>query len=108
MIQDDRVLLNVGEYKFETSCQTLKKDSKSLLARLPPGQSVFLDRDGAHFRLILNYLRSDCQLENASILPRERKYLFELKTESKYYHLTGLTKIIDNRLKQIEGLYGLC
>ena len=108
MIQDDRVLLNVGGYKFETSRQTLKNDPKSLLARLPPGHSVFLDRDGAHFRLILNYLRSNCQLENPSILPRERKYLFELKTESKYYHLTGLTKIIDNRLKQIEGLYGLC
>ena len=94
MIWNDRVLLNVGGYIFETSRQTLKKDPKSLLARLPPGHSVFLDRDGAHCRLILNYLRSDCQLENASILPRERKYLLELKTESKYYQQTGLTKFL--------------
>ena len=41
MIQDDRVLLNVGGYKFETSRQTLKKDPKSLLARLSPGHFSF-------------------------------------------------------------------
>ena len=107
MIQRERVLLNVGGFKFETSRHTLRKDPKSLLARLPPGNSVFLDRDGSHFRLILNYLRDDCQMGSPAVLPRERKYLLELKTECKYYNVKGLERIVERRIKQIEGLYGM-
>ena len=107
MIQRERVLLNVGGFKFETNRHTLRKDPKSLLSRLPPGNTVFLDRDGSHFRLILNYLRDDCHMGSPAVLPRERKYLLELKNECSYYNVKGLERIVERRIKQIEGLYGM-
>ena len=114
-IQENRVVLNVGGLRFETSRLTLSKDPNLLLAKLftkgstivPHGNSVFLDRDASHFRIILNYLRYDCQVENPATLPRERKYLLELKTECKYYQLHGLRKIVSKRIKQLEEIYGM-
>ena len=82
------MILNVGGVRFETSRLTLTKDPESLLAKLftkdspiiPQGNSIFLDRDASHFRVILNYLRYDYDV-NPALLPRERKYLLELKKE---------------------------
>ena len=114
-IQENRVVLNVGGLRFETSRLTLSKDPNSLLAKLftkgstivPHGNSVFLDRDASHFRIILNYLRYDCQVENPATLSREKKYLLELKTECRYYQLHGLRKIVSKRIKQLEEIYGM-
>ena len=39
---------------------------------------MFLDRDASHFKIILNYLRYDLDI-NPAMLPKERKYLLELK-----------------------------
>ena len=61
------VKLNVGGHLFTTSVQTLTKDPNSMLAALFSGKfemkpseedTFFIDRDGTHFRFILNYLRS--------------------------------------------------
>ena len=60
------VKLNVGGQHFVTSVQTLRKDPNSILAAMFSGKfdtkpsedgSFFIDRDGTHFRFILNYLR---------------------------------------------------
>ena len=60
------VKLNVGGQHFVTSVQTLRKDPNSMLAAMfsekfdtKPSEdgSFFIDRDGTHFRFILNYLR---------------------------------------------------
>ncbi len=60
------VMLNVGGHRFSTSSTTLLKDGSSMLAAMFSGRfapardhtgAVFIDRDGTHFRHILNYLR---------------------------------------------------
>ena len=61
------VKLNVGGQHFTTSVQTLTKDPNSMLAAMFSGRfdmkpsedgSFFIDRDGTHFRFILNFLRT--------------------------------------------------
>lgn len=114
-MQESKVVLDVGGVKFETSIVTLKRDPNSLFAKLftkdspvkPPGNTIFLDRDASHFRIILNYLRNGCQIVNVATLPRERRYLLELKEECRYYRLRGLRKIISNRLKHLEQICGM-
>ena len=58
--------LNVGDQYFTMSRQTLTKDKGSMLHAMfsgrfdtKPGEdgSYFIDRDGTHFRYILNYLQ---------------------------------------------------
>ena len=87
-IQGCKVVLNVVA-RFETSILTLQKEPKSLLAKLftkkssiiPQGNSIFLDWDASHFKVILNYLRYDGDI-NPAVLPKERRYLLELQKES--------------------------
>ena len=61
-----RVKLNVGGSRFETTLSTLTRHPDSMLAVMFSGRHevpqdddgyVFIDRDGAHFRTILNFLR---------------------------------------------------
>jgi BTB/POZ domain-containing protein KCTD9 len=61
------VLLNVGGKRYETTVGTLTKQNDSMLAVMFSGRhrivkegkdgSVFIDRDGTHFRYILKYVR---------------------------------------------------
>ena len=60
------VKLSVGGVHFETSIETLRGDPDSMLAAMFSGRHntqknddgrYFIDRDGTHFRYILNYLR---------------------------------------------------
>ena len=60
------VRLSVGGVHFETSLETLCSDPNSMLAAMFSGRHnvmkdedgrYFIDRDGTHFRYILNYLR---------------------------------------------------
>ena len=103
--QDNRVLLNIGGTRFETSESTLKQDPESLFFLLfskdtPNRDNYFIDRDPAHFRLILNYLRCGCSLPSESVLPRELRYLLEVKSECEFYNLQGLKNIVDTRLRR--------
>ena len=59
------VNLHVGGRRFTTSLQTLTKDPDSMLAAMFSGKlevtpledgAFFIDRDGKHFRFILNYI----------------------------------------------------
>ena len=47
--------------------------------------SYFIDRDGTHFRFILNY-RRDGEL----ILPEGETFLKELEAEAKFYQIQGI------------------
>ena len=113
-IQGNKVILNIGGARFETSIPTLQKDPESLLAKLftsdspiiPQGNSVFIDRDPSHFKVILNYLRCDLDL-NPATLPKERKHLLELKKECEYYRMKRLRKMVKRRLKLTTELYGM-
>ena len=106
-IQSDIVTLNVGGKKFTTSLQTLRAEPESMLGVMFSGRhpcrkqddgSIFIDRDGTHFRIILNYLRGS--ITSIQQLPDDNITLSDLSSESQYYQLTGLRKIIESAEKE--------
>ena len=104
------VKINVGGDHFTTSLQTLSRDPSSKLAAMfsggdhfdfHPGEyklkpsddgSFFIDRDGKHFRIILNYLRN-----KELILPEDASdtFLKELEAEAKFYKIRGIINELD-------------
>jgi len=83
--------LNVGGSKFETTLSTLTRYPDSMLGAMfsgrhevPPDDEgyVFIDRDGTHFRAILNFLRTGFVDQ-----PRSEQAANELKRELEYYQL---------------------
>ncbi|GAB1603056.1 uncharacterized protein LOC115215506 [Argonauta hians] len=104
-MQKGRIKLDVGGHEFTTSVFTLTQVQDSMLAAMFSGRheikqeadgSVFIDRDGTHFRYILNYLRdSDYSFE---ALPRNKQVLRELRSEAIFYQLPGLVQQIEKLL----------
>ncbi|KAK6175133.1 hypothetical protein SNE40_013656 [Patella caerulea] len=94
--QSQRIVLNVGRTKFQTSASTLQVDPSSLLALLVSPQSpmkphevgsiytYFLDRDPKHFGLILNYLRTVSIGSITKLLPPNFSQLEELALECRF------------------------
>ena len=104
-IQDARIKLDIGGHIYATSILTLTKDPQSMLAAMFSGRhsvkkeedgSYFIDRDGTHFRYILNYLR-DGGFKDGT-LPGD--ILTELQTEAEYYQLSGLVDLIQSILSE--------
>lgn len=100
-IQENRIKLDIGGQQFTTSLLTLLKDPNSMFAAMFSGRhklrqesdgSYFIDRDGAHFRYILNYLRDGCIKEGT--LPSNEVLWGELLNEAEYYQLTGLVEYL--------------
>ena len=100
-----RIKLDVGGITFTTSTTTLTCDSDSMLAAMFSGRhelkqeedgTVFIDRDGTHFRYILNYLR-DGATEGS--MPESQQALKELLNEAIYYQITGLVEAIEEKLQ---------
>jgi hypothetical protein len=67
--QQGRVVLNIGGYRFETSVQTLQRIPHTFFDAYFSGRyaqdvcadgSIFVDRDGAHFGHVLEYMRDGC------------------------------------------------
>ena len=88
------ILLNVGGNRFTTSLQTITKDPNSMLAAMFSGKfemepsedgAFFIDRDGTHFRFILNYLRN-----GKLTLPEGATFLKELADEAEFYQIQGI------------------
>ena len=88
------VKLNVGGQHFTTTVQTLTKDPNSRLAAMFSGRfdmklsedgSFFIDRDGTHFRFILNFLRT-----GKLTLPEGATFTKELEEEAEFYQIQGL------------------
>ncbi|KAL9954739.1 hypothetical protein ACROYT_G042313 [Oculina patagonica] len=89
-----KINLDVAGHLFKTSVQTLTKDPNSMLAAMFSGRfemkpsedgSFFIDRDGTHFRFILNYLRT-----GKLILPEGATFLKELEEEAEFYQIQGI------------------
>ena len=90
------VKLNVGGHHFTTTVQTLRKDPNSMLAAMFSGKFdtqpsedglFFIDRDGTHFRFILNFLR-----DGKLILPEGATFHKELEAEATFYQIQGLVE----------------
>lgn len=105
-IQDARVKLDIGGHSYMTSDLTLTKDPESMLAAMfsgrhslkkEPDGSYFIDRDGTHFRYVLNYLRDGGFRDGT--LPTEKGVLNELLTEANYYQISGLVKLLEEHMK---------
>jgi len=88
----DPINLNVGGMKFQTSKETLTKIPGSYFDVLVGGEvdikpltlkpkTIFIDRDGTHFRYVLNYLRDDGNIQ----IPDSIKA--DLKKEFVFYNM---------------------
>ena len=96
--------LNIGGRRFTTSLQTLTKDPDSMLAVMFSGKfevkpsedgTFFIDRDGKHFRFILNYLR-----DGELIVPEGATFLKELEAEAKFYQIKGLLRELKDKIQE--------
>lgn len=97
------IRLNIGGKKFCTTSDTLtRREPDSMLAAMFSGRHtlcqdsekgyVFVDRDGMHFRHILNWLRD-------GVVPLLTDYEYsELIREAEYYQLLGLIEGITSVL----------
>ena len=93
------VRLNVGGTMFHTSTDTLKKNR--FFERVSAARDPFIDRDPTHFRMILNFLRSD-----AIVLPESPGGVVELQVEADYYGIDALVRACNERIvadRQLSG-----
>lgn len=104
-IQENKIKLDIGGQQFSTSLTTLTRDSSSMLAAMFSGRhqlkteadgSHFIDRDGTHFRYILNFLRDGCIKEGT--LPPSEFILRELLAEAEFYQISGLVEYLNTLL----------
>ena len=94
------VKLNVGGHIFETSLQTLTKGApNSMLAAMFSGKfdlkpaedgAFFIDRDGTHFRFILNFLRT-----GTLTLPEDATVFEEVMKEANFYQIQELVDALE-------------
>ena len=97
---EDIIRLNVGGVSYSTTKQTLSKQPNSVLCRIVDGSpspegilslpdgSVFVDRDGDLFGLVLHYLRT-----GKLALPNGFKDLARLRNEADFYKLDELYEL---------------
>ena len=87
------ITLNVGGIKHQTTITTLSTSSDSVLFKMFEGNfsmkpskdgSYFIDRDGTHFRHILNFLRDGKVNINDNLI------ITELLQEAQYYQIPTL------------------
>lgn len=90
--------LDIGGTRFKTSRTTLLKHHGSFLESMfsgrhevaaAPDGSYFIDRDPAHFRVILNFLRC-----GAAITPVDPVAKAEAAAEAEFYGLPGLQRAL--------------
>ncbi|XP_078354273.1 uncharacterized protein LOC144638857 isoform X2 [Oculina patagonica] len=100
--------LNVGGHLFSTSLATMTKDPGSMLHAMFSGRfdtkpsedgSYFIDRDGTHFRYILNYLRTG-QL----IVPEDKTVRKELLAEAEFYQVQGIINELTARPFKLDSV----
>jgi BTB/POZ domain len=93
---DPQVKLDIGGHTFTTTLTTLTRIPDSMLGAMFSGRhkleksesgAYFIDRDGTHFRHILNYLRAPENFDNALLSSSE---LLQLQREATYYGLNEL------------------
>ncbi len=89
------VTLNVGGVLYQTSKETLEKNDtyfRPLVSHTNLEDIIFIDRDPAFFRYILNWLRG------SPILPEDTVSLQELSVEADFYCMQELKEAIASRL----------
>lgn len=107
--QKQRIYLNVGGTKFETSVPTLQADPSSLLSHIVMPSSpmnpysvdniysYFVDRDPKLFSLILSYLRNGANLP-MSQLPKDLQLLKSIQMEAEFFNLRHLEVLLQKKI----------
>ncbi|KAH3711023.1 hypothetical protein DPMN_070522 [Dreissena polymorpha] len=100
LIGEEQITLNVGGTIFITTRKTLMA-FPSLLARRAESNetAIFIDRDPAHFRFILNYPRN--KNVDLKTLPGDIRYLWEMFYEAKYYELDGFIQAVEAHIRNV-------
>jgi len=100
----DKILLNIGGMKFHATRATMERSEffgamldRSSKTHFESDGSIFIDRDGTHFRHILNYLRDKTVPD---LYPPERK---QLLVEARYYNITGLIAELQGQ-SRVQGM----
>jgi hypothetical protein len=94
---NERVKLNVGGVMYETTLSTLRKEESFLSALFcgryevmrDQGGSVFIDRDGAVFRHVLNYLR-----RGRLLIEEDDTLAKELLDEARFFQISSLVELL--------------
>eukprot|EP01104_Vermistella_antarctica_P009444 TRINITY_DN2431_c0_g1_i1.p1 TRINITY_DN2431_c0_g1~~TRINITY_DN2431_c0_g1_i1.p1 ORF type:complete len:394 (+),score=55.55 TRINITY_DN2431_c0_g1_i1:698-1879(+) len=113
--RNDIVKLNIGGHVFKTTALTLCVVRESMLGAMfggdgfrvekdPDDGAYFIDRDGTHFRHVLNYLR-DGSIDLSAI---PEPSLRELLIEAQYYQLPGLIASLRDALSPKPGPLHIC
>uniref|UniRef100_A0A8C8TBG0 Potassium channel regulatory protein n=1 Tax=Peromyscus maniculatus bairdii TaxID=230844 RepID=A0A8C8TBG0_PERMB len=104
MSSQDLVTLNVGGKIFTTRLSTLKQFPTSRLAGMLDGRDqefktvdgqIFVDRDGALFSFILDFLRN-----GELLLPADFSDYLRLQREALFYELDSLADLLSQHLLQ--------
>jgi len=101
---NNRVSINVGGNRFQTTLNTLVADQSSMLSAMFSGRfkleqdengAIFIDRDPTHFRHILNFLRDGIEyLKHGGLLQQPEAIVNELLQEAKFYNIRPLVDYI--------------
>ncbi|CAI5442405.1 unnamed protein product [Caenorhabditis angaria] len=93
---NERVFLNVGGQKFETTVATITRVPDTVLSvlvsdrwQLGEKEEIFIDRDPKHFSKILNYLRDGEHF----VIPNDTEACDELKREANFYNMPILSDL---------------
>jgi hypothetical protein len=65
------------------------------------GGSYFIDRDGTHFRWILNYLRDHSSID----LLQDKQTLLEVLREAKYYYIFNIERLCQLEMNRERNLH---
>ncbi|XP_065901875.1 uncharacterized protein [Dysidea avara] len=113
-INGQKVILDVGGTCYSTSRSTLTKYPESRLGVMFSGRhdldtmkssdgSFFIDRDGARFRYILDYLRDGKEVMES--FPKSHEALLGLLREAKYFQLQGLVSAFGPLLREVDVIF---
>lgn len=95
-----KITLSVGDHSFITSLNTVESCGGFLSAlvehRKPDETCFYIDRDGTHFRHVLNFAR------NSPSFPDSVHELHELRNEADFYSLDKLIRLIDIEKPKIQ------
>jgi len=98
-IPQDVLFVNVGGCIYQTTRTTLCLGGaywNAVVEHLRPEEKeLFIDRDGTHFRYILNFMRG------SNVLPEDRTVIRELIVEAEYYAMPALKQNAQMRLAHV-------
>ncbi|KAK3085458.1 hypothetical protein FSP39_003706 [Pinctada imbricata] len=110
--QKERVVLNVGGRRYETSIPTLKREADSLLAKMTKPISplqpyvtdglptYFLDRDPSIFSFLLDYLRNGPKVVKLWFHTQDPTVRSRIYIEAEHFKMKELINEIENCWKE--------